>query len=72
MMDLSFSVIFSSLIISTIGAGLFMFGKKAGRPLHLAIGASMCLYPYFISNPLVLWPLTLALLVPLYTFRHSI
>jgi hypothetical protein len=71
-MDLSFSALFSSLIISGIGAALLMFGKKASRPMYAGVGLLMCIYPYFITNPLILWPLTVAIMIPLYTLRHSI
>jgi hypothetical protein len=32
----------------------------------------MCIYPYFVANPLILWPVTAAVLLPLYAWRHSI
>jgi hypothetical protein len=71
-MDMSFGALFSSLIISGLGAGLLMFGKKSSRPIFAGVGLLMCIYPYFITNPLILWPLTAALMIPLYTLRHSI
>jgi len=71
-MDLTFSSLFSALLVSTIGAALLMYGKKAEKPLYLAVGLGMCIYPYFISNPLILWPVTAAMLIPLYTFRHTL
>lgn len=71
-MDLSFSSLFVGLIISTIGGGLFMFGKKAQRMPYVLVGLTMCIYPYFISSPLLVIAIAVVLVVPLYTFRHSI
>ena len=71
-MDFSSSGLFSSLLISSLGAGLLIYGKKAEKPLYLGIGLAMCVYPYFITSPLILWPLTIGLLIPLYTLRHNL
>ncbi len=71
-MDFSFSAIFSGLVISSIGGGLFIYGKRAEKYLHLLVGLSMCVYPILISNLLILWPLTVALIALLYIFRASI
>ncbi len=70
-MDLSFSNLFSSLVIGTIGLGLFLFGKRTGRMGPLGIGLLMCVYPYFIPNVLVLWGVTVALFVPLWALRNT-
>lgn len=70
-MDLSFSSMFSALLVSTIGAGMLLYGKKAEKPLYMAVGLGMCIYPYFIPNPWVLWAVTAAMLIPLYKLRNS-
>lgn len=55
-MDLSDpSILFSSLFIGAIGAGLFIYGKKAERFKCIAIGILMCVYPYFVSSLLLMW-----------------
>jgi hypothetical protein len=54
-----------------LGLFLFLFGKRAARPLLLGIGAAMCIYPYFIANPAIVWVLTAALLVPAWVWRHG-
>jgi hypothetical protein len=61
----------SGLLISGLGLFLFLYGKRATRPLLLGIGLAMCVYPYFISNLVAVWVLTAALLVPVWVYRHG-
>ena len=49
-----------------------MFGKKAQRMPYILVGLTMCVYPYFISSVLLAIAIAVVLIVPLYTFRHSI
>jgi hypothetical protein len=70
-MDLSFSSLMSGLVISGLGLFLFLYGKRAARPLLLGIGLAMCIYPYFIPNLLAVWALTTVLLVPAWVYRHG-
>jgi hypothetical protein len=53
-MDLSASSLFSSLLVSTIGFALFLYGRKQGRPPHLIGGLVMMLYPYFVPGALLM------------------
>jgi hypothetical protein len=43
-----------SLLFGTIGMGMFMYGKKAGRLVPLGSGAGLMVIPYFISSWIVL------------------
>lgn len=70
-MDLSMSSLFSGLVIGSIGLFLFMWGKRTDRPFYYAIGLAMCIYPYFISNQLIVWTLTALLLIPVWKLRHA-
>lgn len=38
------------IVFSAIGAGFFMYGRKQQRPVPLACGLALMVYPYFISN----------------------
>jgi len=44
----------NSLLVSfafgTVGMGMFMYGKKAGRLVPLAAGVALMAVPYFIPN----------------------
>lgn len=43
-----------SILFGSIGLGLFVFGKKQGRPLHLVAGLLLMVLPYILPNPLAM------------------
>lgn len=49
-MDLSAGNLFASMVVSTIGLGFFLYGKKAGRPPQMAAGVVLMVYPYFVDG----------------------
>lgn len=51
-MDLSPGVLFASLVVSTIGFGLFVYGKKAQRWPQLVAGCALLVFPYFVASAL--------------------
>lgn len=44
------TTLFLSILFGSIGMGLFVFGKKQGRPLHLIAGMLLMVLPYLIPN----------------------
>jgi hypothetical protein len=46
--------LFVSLVLGAIGAGLFLYGRKAGRLPHLAAGLVLMVYPYFAGTTLMM------------------
>ena len=42
--------LFFSLVIGSIGFGLFVYGKKQTRFPHLFAGIALMVYPYFIDS----------------------
>ena len=44
----------ASLVFGMIGMGMFMYGKKAGRPIPLAAGAGLMVIPYFITHLVIM------------------
>jgi hypothetical protein len=44
------SSMMASLVFGMIGMGMFMYGKKAARPIPLAAGAGLMVLPYFITH----------------------
>ena len=44
------SYLFASLLVGTVGLGMLMFGKKAGRVVPLACGAGLMLVSYVMPN----------------------
>ena len=69
LMDLSTSSLLSGIVISCLGAGVFLYGKNVQRMPPLVIGLAMCLYPYFLSV-LIMWIVTVILLGALYKLRE--
>jgi len=55
------SLLFSGFLIGTIGVGLFMYGKKAGSPRCLGIGAVLCVFPSFVHSVMLMWLLAAGL-----------
>lgn len=49
------SVLISGLIISLIGTGLFIYGKKQAEFRPMFAGVALAAIPVFISSLLVLW-----------------
>ena len=69
-MDFSASSLLTGLLVSSLGAGIFLYGKSTAKFLPLAVGGAMSLYPFFIYSPWLLWSITAALCVVLYVGRE--
>ncbi|MFT7485224.1 MAG: hypothetical protein ACI9F9_001071 [Candidatus Paceibacteria bacterium] len=50
-MDSPTASLFASLIVSSIGAGLFVYGKKQVRTPQLCTGMALVAFPYFVTGP---------------------
>ena len=42
--------LFASLVVGSIGLGLFIYGKKQARWPQLLVGVAMMVYPSFVST----------------------
>jgi hypothetical protein len=69
-MDFSMSALFAGMMVSAIGTGIFIYGKKAAKFMPLVAGGAMCIYPLFIYSSIVLWSITSALCLLLYLTRE--
>ena len=58
--------LFLSMVIGSVGLGLFIYGKKQGRWPQLVVGVTMLIYPYFTSTVDLLVGTALALVVALW------
>jgi len=47
-----------SLLIGSVGLGLFIYGKRQSRFVHLFVGIALMVFPYFV--PSVLWMVVIA------------
>ncbi len=52
MLDPAFLVV--SLIVSSVGFVMFMYGKKQHRPVQLGSGLLLLLFPFLVRDPLAL------------------
>ncbi len=50
-----------SLVISGVGLGLFLYGKKQARIPHLVVGIVLMVYTYAVSS--VFWMVMIGLLL---------
>jgi hypothetical protein len=61
MAGLDGNALIAGFMISTVGFGFFLYGKKQQRVPQLAAGLVLMIYPYFVGS--VPWMLVLAVLL---------
>ncbi len=69
MLDLSTmnaNALLASVLIGSVGLGLFIYGKRQRRAPHLAAGVLLMVYPYFVPSVLVMSLVAAAILGLLY------
>jgi len=67
MMDMSNpGLMVSAGLISMIGLGVFMYGKRMQDIKSLGIGLGMMIFPMFVPSLLVMWVIAVACGVGLY------
>lgn len=64
------AVLFAALIFGVIGFVAFRYGKKDMLWKPMAIGATLMVYPYFVSQTWLLYAIGCALCVGLFIFRE--
>ena len=64
------SVLIWGFLFSTFGLGFFMYGKKQGAIVPLSCGLLLMVYPYFISNLILLILIGVVLMAFPYFFRY--
>ena len=60
------NALLASLVIGSVGLGLFMYGKRQRRVPHLAAGVVLMVYPYFVGSVAIMAVIAAALLGVLY------
>ena len=63
------SLLLWSLLFSSIGLGFFIYGKKQRAIVPLFCGLGLMIYPYFVSNTLLLAVIGAALMALPYFVR---
>ena len=57
--------LFASMIVSTIGFGLFLYGKKQERIPQFAAGLALAVFPIFVSGVALMIGIAVAILAGL-------
>lgn len=65
-MDLDANSLLASLLVSSIGFVLFVYGRRMRRIPQLAVGLTLLIYPYFVSNVWLMFGIAAALLALLW------
>src|SRR5439155_19215668 len=60
-----------SLVFGAIGAGMFLYGKKAGRMVPLGAGLGLMIVPYFIPNVILMAVVSCAMTALPWIVRES-
>jgi predicted membrane protein len=68
-MTLNAGVLLWGLLFSCIGLGFFMYGKRQRLVVPLVCGLVLMIYPYFVSNSVVLVVIGAVLTAIPYFFR---
>jgi hypothetical protein len=63
------SLLLWSLLFSSIGLGFFVYGKKQKAIVPLLSGLGLMIYPYFVSNTILLVAIGVALMALPYFVR---
>ncbi|MCU7963475.1 hypothetical protein L5M18_01495 [Shewanella sp. SM20] len=51
-----------SLVFSLFGLGFFIYGKRQASSIPLVVGITLMIYPYFVSNLILLVCIGIALI----------
>lgn len=63
------AALFWGVIFSAIGLGFFMYGKQQKASIPLGCGIALMLYPYFVSNTILMVLIGLVLIAIPYFVR---
>ena len=65
-MDFDANSLIASLVVSSIGTVAFIYGKRQSRVPHMAVGAILCIFPYFVTDLYLMGGITVVLLAALW------
>ena len=60
----------ASLVFGVIGFAAFMYGKKHAVPVPMVTGITLMIFPYFVSEPWIIWAVGGALTFAIWYFRE--
>jgi len=64
-MGISVGTLFASLVVSSVGFGVFTYGKAQARVPQILVGIVLMAFPYFVSGPLAMCSIAVGLLLAL-------
>jgi len=65
-MDFSAGSLFASIVVSTVGFGIFQYGRKQRRVPQVAVGMALMGFPYFAAGPIAVYGIGVALVLGLW------
>ena len=66
---MSTSLLLWGLLFGSVGFGYFLYGKKQAAIVPMVCGIALMIFPYFVSNVLILVVLGIALAALPYFYR---
>ena len=66
---MSTSLLLWGLLFGSIGFGYFLYGKKQAAVVPMVCGIALMIFPYFVSNVLILVVVGIALAALPYFYR---
>jgi LPXTG-motif cell wall-anchored protein len=67
--EMNTSLLLWGLLFSSVGLGFFIYGKKQKAVVPLFCGLGLMIYPYFVSNTMLLVAIGAALILLPYFVR---
>jgi hypothetical protein len=64
--DIDGNALLLSLLIGTVGVACFVYGKRQGRLPQMLAGVTLAVYPYFVSNLILMAAIAAAVLALLW------
>ena len=68
---MDFTSLMFSMLFGTVGMGFVMYGKKAGEFVPVGIGLGLMVFPYFISNLVILFVVCSGLIAVPFVLRSA-
>ncbi len=69
MLSISGASLFGGIIFGAVGLAAFIYGKKQASFKPMLIGILLMVFPYFISNTVIVFVIGSLLIAALFVFR---
>lgn len=65
-MNMDAGALMASLLVGLVGSAMFIYGKKQSRLPHMLAGVVLCVFPFFVSSPIWVGAIALAVVALLF------